>query len=98
MMSASNTAVLMAQGVQGISADPLSALTSKNASSKLSTGQIDEVAKDFESMFIGMMLEQMFGESLGTDMFGDKQTADVYKGLMMDAYGKEIANSGGIGV
>jgi peptidoglycan hydrolase FlgJ len=98
MISASNTAVLMAQGAKGFSSDPLSALTSGGAASKLSTSQIDDVAKDFESMFIGMMLEQMFGDSLGSEMFGDKQTADVYKGLMMDAYGKEIANAGGIGV
>jgi flagellar protein FlgJ len=98
MISAANTAVLMARGAQGVSADPLSALTSKAGASKLSASQIDEVSKDFESMFIGVMLEQMFGDSLGSEMFGDKQTADVYKGLMMESYGKEIANTGGIGV
>jgi Rod binding domain-containing protein len=98
MISASNTAVLMAQGTSGFAADPLSALTSKDKASKLSASQIDGVAKDFESMFIGIMLEQMFGDSLGSEMFGDKQTADVYKGLMMESYGKEITNAGGIGV
>src|SRR5688500_11923330 len=69
-----------------------------SAASKMNATQIDQVSKDFESMFISMMLEQMFGESIGTEAFGDKETADVYKTLMTDAYAKEIAQAGGIGV
>lgn len=55
-------------------------------------------AKEFESMFIAQMLEGMFGESVGVEAFGDSDTFEIYKGLMMDAYGKEIANAGGIGI
>jgi Rod binding domain-containing protein len=64
----------------------------------LTATQADAVAKDFESMFIAQMLDQMFGESLGTELFGDDETNDVYKGLMMEQYGKEIAAAGGIGI
>jgi len=60
--------------------------------------QIEKTAKDFESMFLSQMLEQMFGESVGSEMFGDEQTSEVYKGLVVEQYGKEIARSGGIGI
>lgn len=55
-------------------------------------------AQEFESMFIAQMLESMFGESVGTEAFGDSDSFDIYKGLMMDAYGKEISKAGGIGI
>jgi len=65
----------------------------------MSNDQIDQVSKDFEALFIGQMLEPMFdGDSIGAEAFGDSQSNDVYKGLMMDEYGKQIARSGGIGI
>ncbi|MDE3015894.1 MAG: rod-binding protein [Pseudomonadota bacterium] len=73
-------------------------VTGTVTSALMGAPQIDKVAKDFESMFVGQMLEQMFGESMGTDAFGDAESADIYKGLMTDAYGKEITNAGGIGI
>ena len=63
-----------------------------------SNPQIDATAKDFESMFISQMLEQMFGDSQGSDAFGDEETSEVYKGLMVEEYGKQIAKAGGIGI
>ncbi|MFW0777626.1 MAG: rod-binding protein [Rickettsiales bacterium] len=66
---------------------------------KLSDSQVETVAKDFESLFITQMMEHMFSdESLGTDLFGDKETSDIYKGLMLEEYGKRISDSGGIGI
>lgn len=55
-------------------------------------------AKDFESLFITQMLEQMFDESSGEEAFGSSDTNDVYKGLLMEQYGKLISRSGGIGI
>ncbi len=69
-----------------------------NKRAPMSSDQAEAAAKDFESMFIGQMLEQMFGESQGEEAFGDKDTDEVYKSLMMDEYGKQIAKSGGIGI
>ncbi|MDX1974756.1 MAG: rod-binding protein [Rickettsiales bacterium] len=60
--------------------------------------QIDKAAKDFESMFISQMLEPMFGESLGKDLFGDSETNDVYKSFMVKEYGQRIVDAGGIGI
>jgi|NOAtaT_7_FD_contig_51_395539_length_1886_multi_3_in_0_out_0_2 Rod binding domain-containing protein len=76
----------------------LSPLGLKARASGMTQDQIEKTAKDFESMFLSQMLEQMFGESVGSEMFGDEQTSEVYKGLVVEQYGKEIARSGGIGI
>lgn len=65
---------------------------------KLNDAQINRTSQDFESMFLAQMLEQMFGDSLGTEAFGDEETNQIYKGLMVDEYGKMITKTGGIGI
>lgn len=60
--------------------------------------QAEKAAHDFESLFVAQMLEPMFGDSVGTDAFGDDQSADVYKGLMVQEYGKIMAQGNGIGI
>lgn len=64
----------------------------------MSDAQIDSAARDFESLFVAQMLESMFGESVGEDAFGSEDTNEVYKGMMMQEYGKIVAASGGIGI
>jgi flagellar protein FlgJ len=95
MLSAASVAQLYASAG---SSQPGFATAGATSGGAMTEAQADKVSKDFESMFVGQMLEQMFGDSLGADAFGDEQSADVYKSLMMDAYGKEIAKSGGIGI
>lgn len=68
--------------------------TAKN----MSPEQAKAVSKDFESLFISQMLEQMFGESVGSEAFGASDTDEIYKGLMVQEYGKMITKSGGIGI
>ena len=68
------------------------------ASKNMTPQQAEAAGKDFESMFLSQMLEQMFGDSIGDDAFGDADSSDVYKSMMVDAYGKEISRSGGIGI
>jgi flagellar protein FlgJ len=60
--------------------------------------QIDKASKDFESTFLAQMMEHMFGDSLGDEMFGSKDTDEIYKGLMMQEYAKQMTNGGGIGI
>ncbi|MBF0560967.1 MAG: rod-binding protein [Alphaproteobacteria bacterium] len=57
-----------------------------------------KAAQDFEAMFIGQMLKPMF-DGLGTDgMFGGGQGEEMFRGLLIDEYGKAIARAGGIGI
>lgn len=65
---------------------------------QVANAQVEAAAKDFEALFIGQMLEHMFGDSLGDEAFGDKETSEVYKSLMVQEYGKTIADAGGIGI
>lgn len=55
-------------------------------------------AEQYEGVFISQMLGQMF-QGLSTDgPFGGGQGEAMFRSLMLDAYGKEIANQGGIGL
>ncbi len=92
------TYLAQTQSKSGQAAAEFSPLTMNARVKTMSHGQIEQTAKDFESMFITQMLEPMFGESLGTDLFGDEQSSDIYKGMMMEQFGKEITRSGGIGI
>jgi peptidoglycan hydrolase FlgJ len=57
-----------------------------------------KVAQDFESVFISQMLGQMF-EGIPTDgPFGGGQGEAMFRSLMLDEYGKQIAAQGGIGI
>ena len=64
--------------------------------SPMTAGQADAASKDFESMFLSQMMESMFGESTGTDSFGDEDTNEVYRSLMMNEDSKQITPGGGI--
>jgi flagellar protein FlgJ len=95
MMNAATAATLLSS-VATPGSSGLSAVSARPGS--MNEAQADKASKDFESMFVGQMLEQMFGDSIGDEAFGDSETSDVYKGMMMDEYGKQIERSGGIGI
>ena len=58
-----------------------------------------QVATEFESMFIGQMLEHMLsGESMGDSLFGSSESDEIYQGMMVEQYSKAITRSGGIGI
>lgn len=59
---------------------------------------LDEAARDFEAMFIAEMMKPMF-EGLEVDpMFGGGKGEEVYRGMMLQEYGKSIAATGQIGL
>ena len=67
-------------------------------SARLSSGQsdVDQLAKDFEALFVSMMLKTM-RESMSQDMFaGD--ASDTYGGLFDSFMGQHIAENGGFGL
>ncbi len=57
-----------------------------------------KAAQDFESVFISQMLGQMY-EGISTDgPFGGGQGEAMFRSLMLDEYGKQVAAQGGIGI
>ncbi len=60
--------------------------------------EIEKTAEDFEAFFISRMMESMF-EGISTDgMFGGGNAEKIYRSMLLDQYGKEMAKTGNIGV
>lgn len=90
------TSLAMLQASQNSAAD-------KTASLKLAakSGQTDPLtlaAQDFEAMFITEMMKPMFEEIKPDPMFGGGKGEEIFQGMMLEQYGKMIAQTGGIGI
>lgn len=60
--------------------------------------QIDEIAQDFEAMFVAEMMKPMF-EGLEVDsQFGGGKGEEVFRGLLIQEYGKIMAATGTLGI
>lgn len=71
------------------------------ATEKLSAKQlekIDETAREFESVFISEMLKPMFEEVKTDHMFGGGQAEEIFRSLLLQEYGKSMAQNGGLGI
>nr|WP_269717007.1 rod-binding protein [Caulobacter sp. NIBR2454] len=60
-------------------------------------GQIKETAQSFEASFLTQMMQPMF-EGLGEGPFGGGQGEQMFKGFLLEAMGKQMARSGGVGL
>jgi Rod binding domain-containing protein len=70
----------------------------KNAPVSQNMEATEKAAKDFEGMFLSEMLSHMFS-GLETDpMFGGGKGEDMFRGMMVDEYGKAISQGPGIGL
>ena len=64
----------------------------------LDTNKAKESAESFEAFFLTRMMESMF-EGVSTDgMFGGGHAEKIYRSLLLDEYGKEMAKLGSVGV
>jgi Rod binding domain-containing protein len=65
---------------------------------RLSPDQARKAAVEFEGFFIAMTLENMFS-GIGTDgLFGGGHGEKVFRSMMLQEYGKKIAEHNGIGL
>lgn len=58
----------------------------------------DEVSKDFEAMFITEMMKPMFAEIKPDKNFGGGKGEEVFSGMMLQEYGKMMAETGQLGI
>lgn len=63
-----------------------------------SLAKIEEVAQDFEAVFLGQMLEHMFSGIKTNEEFGGGEGEEMFRSLLVDEYGKAMSRAGGIGV
>ena len=59
---------------------------------------IDKAARDFEAVFISQMFEQMWSSVPTDGPFGGGSGERVFRSLMIQGIGKQIADQGGVGL
>jgi flagellar protein FlgJ len=61
-------------------------------------GAVRKAAEEFESQFMSQMLTQMW-QGISTDgYFGGGHGEEMFRGLMLNEYGKQITKTGGLGI
>jgi len=68
----------------------------------LPTDSLEERARkkgeEFEALFLSELLAPVFENLESEGMFGAGHSEEIYRSLLVDEYGKAIAENGGIGV
>jgi len=60
--------------------------------------RIEEVAQEFEAVFISEMMKPMFEGIKVNETFGGGKGEEVFRGMMLQEYGKIMAQTGAIGI
>ncbi|HEX6118664.1 MAG TPA: rod-binding protein [Dongiaceae bacterium] len=60
--------------------------------------KIKAAAQDFEAFFITHAFGDMFAGLTSDPEFGGGEGEDIFKSLLLQEYGKQVAKAGGIGV
>lgn len=60
--------------------------------------EIKDAAKDFEAVFLSEMLKPIFDQIEPDPMFGGGKGEDIFQGMMVNEYGKMMADRGGVGI
>jgi len=69
------------------------------AAPRLDPASADKVAREFESMIVGQMMESMFAGMESSGTFGGGGPAEKpWRSFMLQEYGKAIAESGTLGI
>lgn len=59
---------------------------------------IEKAAKDFEGMFLAEMLSHMFSGLEVDPQFGGGHGEKMFRSLLVQEYGKNMATNGGVGI
>lgn len=95
----SSTSVALMQMAQQIDNPAIAtAKAAKNAEGTKSDDKFDTAARDFEAMFLTELIKPMMETIKVDDEFGGGKGEDVFRGFMVQEYGKKMANAGGIGL
>jgi peptidoglycan hydrolase FlgJ len=62
------------------------------------THNVDKAAKDFEAMYVSEMMAHMFAGLEVDSEFGGGKGEEMFRSMLVQEYGKQIANGPGIGI
>jgi Rod binding domain-containing protein len=91
-----DTSLALMQAAQSNTANAINAAKSTKQDKNLA--HIEEVAKDFEAMFMTEMLKPMFAEIKVDEKFGGGKGEEIFRGFMLQEYGKLAAERGELGI
>ena len=91
-----DTSVAVMQASQSINSEKIS--TAKHATKVRDEKQLNAVAKDFEAMFMTEMMKPMFEGIKPDKLFGGGKTEEVFKGILLQEYGKIMSETGQLGI
>ena len=60
--------------------------------------KVRQAGQDFEAFFVGQMMEQMMAGIESDSMFGGGQGEEVWRSMLNQEYGKEVAKTGRLGI
>ena len=91
-----DTNIALLQAAQGDTKASSKAL--ENASKDKDLQKIEDTARDFEAMFVSEMMKPMF-EGISTEApFGGGKGEEIFRSILLQEYGKIMAQTGSIGV
>lgn len=92
LISSSQDLQIPKMAIDAASAKPL------NKTARIDPEQARKAAQDFESVFLSQYIGFMF-EGIRTDgMFGGGTGEDIFRSLLVQEYGRLIAERGGVGI
>jgi Rod binding domain-containing protein len=72
--------------------------TAQSTTAELARSKVKDAAQKFEAQFLSVMFQHMF-EGVKTDgPFGGGEGEAMFRSLMTEAMGKQVAKAGGIGI
>lgn len=94
-----DSSALLTQATDSYAAGAQTRATAQSQNNNgMSEEQARKASKDFESFFIGQMLEYMNTDIKTDGLFGGGHSEEVWRSMLNQEYGKEIAKSNSIGV
>lgn len=93
-----DSSALLSQATSAYTGGLQSSIAGQAAANGMNDEQVKKTAEEFESFFIGQMLEYMNTDIDGQGLFGGGHAEDVWRSMLNQEYGKEIAKSSSLGV
>jgi len=72
--------------------------TTQTTTADLARSKAKDAAEKFEGQFLSFMLQQMFEGVKAEEPFGGGHGEEMFRSLMTEAMGKQMAKKGGIGL
>ena len=72
--------------------------TAQTTTADLARSKAKDAAEKFEGQFLSFMLQQMFEGVKAEEPFGGGHGEEMFRSLMTEAMGKQMAKKGGVGL